>query len=410
MVYANENHLKLKTNYLFAEVAKRVSAFQKENPNADVIKLGIGDVTRPLPASCVEAMVKASCEMGNEKTFRGYPEYEGYQFLIQKIIENDYKAFGVDIENDEVFVSDGAKSDCANIQELFLNDSKIAVQDPVYPVYVDSNVMAGRTGDFEDGRWNNVVYLDCNKENNFVPTLPKEKVDLIYLCYPNNPTGAMITKNDLKKFVDYALENDAIVLYDAAYVAFITSKDAPHTIYEIPGAKQCAVEFKSFSKTAGFTGTRCAYCVIPKEIKVKDKNTNEDILLNKLWYRRQATKFNGVSYITQRGAEAIYSEKGKQEVRALISYYLENAKVIKQAFLDKGFEVFGGVDSPYIWVKTPNNMTSWEFFDYMLKKLNIVGTPGSGFGKEGEGYFRFTSFASKENTLKAADRILKHSF
>ncbi len=405
MLYTNENHTKLKSNYLFAEVAKRVSEFKKNNPDKNVISLGIGDVTRPLPKACIEAMINASKEMGDEKTFRGYPEYEGYDFLINKIIEFDYKARGIDLDKNEIFVSDGAKSDVANIQELFSLNTKIAVTDPVYPVYVDSNVMGGRSGEYKDGRWSNITYLESREENNFIPEIPTKKVDIIYLCFPNNPTGASITKDQLKKFVDYAVKNESLIIFDAAYEAFITTPNIPHSIYEIEGAKKVAIECKSFSKTAGFTGVRCAYMVIPKEIEIFDSISNQLINLNRLWYRRQATKFNGVSYITQRGAEAIYSKEGKEEVKATINYYLDNAKIIKHALQKSGLQVFGGVDSPYLWVKTLNNMTSWEFFDYVLNNLNIVGTPGSGFGRAGEGFFRFTSFANKENTKIASERF-----
>ncbi len=407
MLYTNENHTKLKSNYLFAEVAKRVSEFKKNNPDKDVISLGIGDVTRPLPKACVEAMINASKEMGDEKTFKGYPEYEGYDFLINKIIEFDYKSRGIDLDRNEIFVSDGAKSDTANIQELFSINTKIAVTDPVYPVYVDSNVMGGRSGEFKDGRWSNITYLESLEENNFVAEIPKEKVDIIYLCFPNNPTGASITKDQLKKFVDYAIKNECLIIYDAAYEAFITTPNVPHSIYEIEGAKKVAIECKSFSKTAGFTGVRCAYMVIPQEIEIFDSISNQLMNLNRLWYRRQATKFNGVSYITQRGAEAIYSKDGRIEVQNTINYYLDNAKIIKNALQKAGLKVFGGIDSPYLWVKTLHNMTSWEFFDYTLQNLNIVSTPGSGFGRAGEGFFRFTSFASREKTEIASKRFGK---
>ncbi len=404
MAIVNENHLKLPGNYLFAEIGKRVAAFKEQNPSADIIRLGIGDVTRPLPMACIDAMHKAVDDMSRIETFKGYPEYEGYDFLINKIVENDYKKRGITIGFDEVFVSDGAKSDTANIQELFGLNSRIAVTDPVYPVYVDSNVMAGRTGDYIDGKWTNVTYLPCTSENGFVPELPKEKVDLIYLCLPNNPTGTTLTKEQLKVWVDYAVKNKSIILFDSAYEAFISEKDVPHSIYEIEGAKEVAIEFRSFSKTAGFTGTRCAYIVIPKELKAYTADGNE-IGLNRLWYRRQATKFNGVSYIVQRGAEAVYSEEGQKQVKETISYYLSNAAIIKNGLESIGIKVFGGVNAPYIWMQTPNKMDSWAFFDKLLSEANIVGTPGVGFGPSGQGYFRLTAFGSRENTQAAVERF-----
>ena len=405
MLLSNENHTKLQTNYLFAQVASKVKAFKEANPNKNVISLGIGDVTQPLAPSCIEAMQKAVTDMSKAETFKGYPEYEGYDFLLEKIAKYDYQDRGVNIDTKEIFVSDGAKSDTANIQELFSNDAKVAVLDPVYPVYVDSNVMAGRAGEFKNGRWSNIVYLECKEENDFIPALPNEKVDIIYLCYPNNPTGTVLTKDELQKFVDYALKNESLILFDAAYEAFIREDNIPHSIYEIKDADKVAIEFKSFSKTAGFTGVRCAYTVIPNELAIFDKTTNNLVNLNRLWYRRQATKFNGVSYITQRGAEAIYSENGRKEINNTINYYLENAKILKNTLEDSGLTVYGGVNSPYLWVKTIDNMTSWEFFDYLLNNFYIVGTPGSGFGKAGEGFFRFTSFASREKTIEASNRL-----
>lgn len=405
MLLSNENHTKLQTNYLFAQVASKVKAFKEANPNKNVISLGIGDVTQPLAPSCIEAMQKAVADMSKSETFKGYPEYEGYDFLLEKIAKYDYQDRGVNIDTKEIFVSDGAKSDTANIQELFSNDAKVAVLDPVYPVYVDSNVMAGRAGEFKNGRWSNIVYLECKEENGFIPALPNEKVDIIYLCYPNNPTGTVLTKDELQKFVDYALKNESLILFDAAYEAFIREDNIPHSIYEIKDADKVAIEFKSFSKTAGFTGVRCAYSVIPNELAIFDKTTNNLVNLNRLWYRRQATKFNGVSYITQRGAEAIYSENGRKEINNTINYYLENAKILKNTLEDSGLTVYGGVNSPYLWVKTIDNMTSWEFFDYLLNNFYIVGTPGSGFGKAGEGFFRFTSFASREKTIEASNRL-----
>ncbi|EGD46572.1 LL-diaminopimelate aminotransferase [Ruminiclostridium papyrosolvens DSM 2782] len=404
MAIVNENHLKLPGNYLFAEIGKRVAAFKEHNPSADIIRLGIGDVTRPLPMACIDAMHKAVDDMSRIESFKGYPEYEGYDFLINKIVENDYKKRGITVGVDEVFVSDGAKSDTANIQELFGLNSRIAVTDPVYPVYVDSNVMAGRTGEYIDGKWTNVTYLPCTSENGFVPELPKEKVDLIYLCLPNNPTGTTLTKEQLKVWVDYAAKNKSIILFDSAYEAFISEKDVPHSIYEIEGAKEVAIEFRSFSKTAGFTGTRCAYMVIPKELKAYTADGSE-IGLNRLWYRRQATKFNGVSYIVQRGAEAVYSEEGQKQVKETISYYLSNAAIIKNGLESIGIKVFGGVNAPYIWMQTPNGMDSWVFFDKLLSEANIVGTPGVGFGPSGQGYFRLTAFGSRENTQAAVERF-----
>lgn len=405
MALVNENHLKLPGNYLFAEIGRRVNEFKKQNPDAQIIRLGIGDVTRPLPQASIEAMHKAVDDMSRIETFKGYPEYEGYDFLIEKIIECDYKKRGVTIVRDEVFVSDGAKSDTANIQELFGIDSKIAVTDPVYPVYVDSNVMAGRTGEYgADGRWSNITYLPCTADNGFVPELPKEKVDLIYLCLPNNPTGMTLTRDQLKKWVDYAKENGSIILFDSAYEAYISEKDVPRSIYEIEGAKDVAIEFRSFSKTAGFTGTRCAYVVIPKTITAFTKS-GEPQNVNRLWYRRQATKFNGVSYIVQRGAAAVYSEEGQQQVKSLVNYYMTNASIIREGLKSIGIQVFGGVNAPYIWIKTPNNLDSWAFFDKLLTEANIVGTPGSGFGPSGQGYFRLTAFGSRENTEEAVERF-----
>ncbi|MHB8065486.1 MAG: LL-diaminopimelate aminotransferase [Ruminiclostridium sp.] len=404
MAFVNENHLKLPGNYLFAEIGKRVAAFKIQNPTSDIIRLGIGDVTRPLPMACIEAMHKAVDDMSRVETFKGYPEYEGYDFLINKIIEFDYKKRGITIGSDEVFVSDGAKSDTANIQEMFCLNSRIAVTDPVYPVYVDSNVMAGRTGEYQNGKWSNVTYLPCIAENGFIPELPKEKVDLIYLCLPNNPTGTTLTRDQLKVWVDYAAENKSIILFDSAYEAFISQEDVPHSIYEIEGAKEVAIEFRSFSKTAGFTGTRCAYIVIPKELKASTADGTE-VGLNRLWYRRQATKFNGVSYIVQRGAEAVYSQEGQKQVKETITYYLTNAAIIKSGLESIGIQVYGGINAPYIWMKTPNEMDSWVFFDKLLNEANIVGTPGVGFGPSGQGYFRLTAFGSMENTKVAVERF-----
>ena len=394
MIKINENFLKLEDSYLFSTIAKKVGEFQKNNPTKNVIKLGIGDVTKPIVPAVLEAMHKAVDEIGTKEGFKGYGPEQGYNFLREKIVENEYKNLG--ISSDEVFVSDGAKCDCGNIVDIFSVNNKVAITDPVYPVYVDTNVMSGRK--------ENIIYLPVLEENNFVPELPKEKVDMIYLCFPNNPTGTGISKKELKKFVDYAIENKAVILYDAAYEAFITEEDIPHSIYEIEGAKDVAIEFKSYSKTAGFTGVRCAYVVIPKTV-MGYTEAGEKIELNKLWNRRTTTKFNGVSYIVQRAAEAIYSEEGKKQIKENIKYYLENAKIIKTGLQEAGYTVYGGVNSPYIWLKVPDGMKSWEFFDMLLEKANVVGTPGSGFGACGEGYFRLTAFGTKENSIEAINRI-----
>lgn len=396
----NENFLKIQNNYLFSDIAKKVNAYKAANPEADIIRLGIGDVTRPLPNAVTEAMKKAVEEQTTCGGFRGYPPEYGYDFLREAINKNDFADRGVVLSDDEIFVSDGAKSDCGNIGDIFAVDNIIAVCDPLYPVYIDTNVMAGRSGNLlENGRWSNFRYMPCTSDNGFLPALPEEKVDIIYLCFPNNPTGMSITKDELKKWVDYANENDSVILYDSAYEAYIVSDNVPHSIYEIDGAKSCAIEFRSFSKTAGFTGARCAYCVVPHELK---RNGTE---LNALWARRQATKFNGVSYITQRGAEAVYSEAGKKQVADNIEYYRNNAKVILSGLKNYGFEVYGGIDSPYIWLHTPEKLTSWEFFDTLLNRANVVGTPGSGFGPAGEGYFRLTAFGDADRTREAVERI-----
>lgn len=407
MALINENYLKLQGNYLFAEVAKRRDNYLKAHPGADLIKLGIGDVTRPLAPEVIKGLHKAVDEMEDEKTFKGYgPDGYGYDFLIKVIIENDYIPRGVSLDMDEVFISDGAKSDTANIQEIFGLDNIIALTDPVYPVYLDSNVMAGRAGSYnsETGKFDKVVYMPCNAENKFSPQLPSENVDMIYLCLPNNPTGTTLNKEQLKRWIDFAKANKCIILYDSAYEAFIREEDVPHSIYEIEGAKDVAIEFRSFSKTAGFTGTRCAYTVIPKSLMAQDSK-GERVSLNKLWYRRQTTKFNGVSYIIQKAAEAVYSEEGKKQIRSVIDYYMTNAAVIRKGLQDLGIQVFGGVNAPYIWLKTPNNMDSWAFFDKLLEEANILGTPGSGFGPSGQGYFRLTAFGSRENTERAVERF-----
>lgn len=406
MAYINENYLKLPGSYLFAEIARRLNVFKNENPDAKIIRLGIGDVTKPLVPEVIKGLHDAVDEMADEKTFKGYgPDGYGYGFLIQKIIEFDYKSRGVMLQEDEIFISDGAKSDTANIQEIFGLDNKIALTDPVYPVYVDSNAMAGRSGEFDanTGKWSGYTYLPCNSENNFTPELPKNRVDMIYLCFPNNPTGMTLSRKELKKWVDYAKENKAIILYDAAYEAFI-QEDVPHSIYEIEGAREVAIEFRSFSKTAGFTGTRCAFTVIPKEVTAYTKS-GEAHSLNKLWFRRQTTKFNGAPYIIQKGAAAIYTIEGQKQIKSVIDYYMTNAKIIREGLTSIGIKVFGGVNAPYIWLKTPNDMDSWAFFDKLLNETNIVGTPGVGFGPSGQGYFRLTAFGNKENTLEAVERF-----
>jgi LL-diaminopimelate aminotransferase len=410
MAKINQNYLQLQGSYLFSEIAKRRTKFIQDNPQAAIISLGIGDVTRPLPDAVIGSLHNAVDEMANEQTFRGYGPEQGYDFLIEKIIENDYAAHGIQLNKNEVFVSDGSKCDVGNIQEIFSMDSIIAVQDPVYPVYVDSNVMAGRSGSYnkETNRYENIVYLPCNAENNFKPELPKQKVDLIYLCYPNNPTGMTLTKDELKVWVDYARNNNCILLFDSAYEAYIQEEDVPHSIYEIEGAKEVAIEFRSLSKTAGFTGTRCAYTVVPRELKARDEDGNE-ITVNDLWNRRQTTKFNGVSYITQRGAAAIFSDAGKQQIAKLVDYYMTNAAIIREGISSLGIQVYGGVNAPYIWLKTPSGLGSWEFFDKLLSEAHIVGTPGVGFGQNGQGYFRLTAFGSRENTEKAVDRFSKLS-
>lgn len=404
MILVNENYTKLPGSYLFSDIARKVEEFKASNPDAKIIRLGIGDVTKPLPSSIIQALHKAVDEMGDASTFRGYGPEQGYDFLVNAILENDYKSNGLNIEADEIFVSDGSKSDTGNIGDILGVDNVVAVTDPVYPVYVDTNVMAGRAGDLIDNRWNKLVYVPCTSENDFVPELPKEKVDIIYLCYPNNPTGTTLTKDQLKVWVDYALKNKALILFDGAYEAFITEKDVPHSIYEIEGAKEVAIEFRSFSKTAGFTGTRCAYTVIPKSLMGYTKS-GEKVSLNKLWNRRHTTKFNGVPYIIQRAAEACFSAEGKKQIRSTIEYYLNNARIIREGLSQQGLKVYGGVNSPYIWVKTPEGLTSWGFFDYLLNELNIVGTPGVGFGPSGEGYLRLTAFNTLENTKEAISRL-----
>ncbi len=406
MIKINENFLKMQDSYLFSTIAKKVAKYQEENPDKRVIKLGIGDVTRPIVPKVLEQMKKAVDEVGNSSTFRGYGPEQGYDFLRDAIVKYDYKTRGVNIDSDEVFVSDGAKCDCGNIVDLFGVDNKVAITDPVYPVYLDTNIMSGRTGKYNEktGKYEGMIYIPCTAENNFVPELPKEVPDMIYLCFPNNPTGTVLKKEELAKWVKYAKENKSIILFDSAYEAFITEKDIPHTIYEIEGAKEVAIEFRSFSKTAGFTGIRCAYTVVPKELIIESSN-GEKVSLNKLWNRRQCTKFNGVSYITQRGAEAVYTEEGQKEIKENIKYYLDNAKIIREGLDEAGIKYYGGINSPYVWLKVPNNMKSWDFFDLLLEKANVVGTPGVGFGPSGEGYFRLTAFGERENTEEAMRRI-----
>ncbi len=406
MVQVNENYLKLKAGYLFPEIAKRVKIYSQSNKSAEIIKLGIGDVTEPLPRACIEAMGKALDDMGTKDGFRGYGPEQGYSWLREKISEHDFISRGCQISPEEIFVSDGSKCDSSNILDILGKDNSIAVTDPVYPVYVDSNVMTGRTGDsLENGTYQGLTYLAINEGNNFLPELPEKKVDILYLCFPNNPTGATINKAELKKWVDYALQNKSLILFDAAYEAFIQDNDIPHSIYEIEGAKDCAIEFRSFSKNAGFTGVRCAFTVIPKNLKGLS-STNEEIELWPLWNRRQSTKFNGVSYVVQKGAEAVYSLEGKKQVRGLIDFYMENAKIMKNKLQNSGYKVYGGDNAPYIWIKVPDQMTSWDFFDFLLQKVSVVGTPGSGFGLAGEGYFRLSAFNSRSNVLDAMERII----
>ena len=407
MALVNEHFLKLPNNYLFADIAKKVNAFKVSHPKADVISLGIGDVTQPLCPAVIEAMHKAVDEMANKDTFRGYGPEQGYQFLRDAIVKNDFVARGIHLEASEIFVNDGAKSDTGNFQELVRWDNSIGVTDPIYPVYIDSNVMIGRAGELgEDGKWSNVTYMPCTAENGFNPALPDKRVDVIYLCYPNNPTGTVITRDELRKWVNYAIKNDALIFYDAAYEAYIQDDDIPHSIYEIKGARKVAVEFHSFSKTAGFTGIRCGYTVVPKELTVATLS-GERIPLNHLWNRRQCTKFNGTSYISQRAAEAIYTPEGKEQVKATIDYYMNNARTMYNTLTDLGLEVYGGRNAPYIWVKTPNDMGSWKFFEQMLYEAHVVCTPGVGFGPSGEGYIRLTAFGDADDCKEAMERLKK---
>ncbi len=405
MVTINDNYLKLKAGYLFPEISRRVNAFAAANPDAKIIRLGIGDVTEPLPAACREAMTAAVAEMGDRATFKGYGPEQGYAWLREAIASHDFQARGCEISPAEIFISDGSKCDTGNILDIFGHDNTIAVTDPVYPVYVDTNVMAGHTGPANDqGEFAGLVYLPITAANNFVAPLPTGKVDLIYLCFPNNPTGATATKEHLQSWVDYARSHGSIILFDAAYEGFISDPSLPRSIYEIPGARECAIEFRSFSKTAGFTGTRCAFTVVPKTLTGKAVD-GSDINLWNLWNRRQSTKFNGVSYIVQRGAAAVYSEAGQTQVKALISFYMENARIIRTQLQEAGLQVYGGINAPYVWVQTPQGLSSWDFFDKLLQTCHVVGTPGSGFGAAGEGYFRISAFNSRENVNEAMARI-----
>lgn len=409
MARVNDNFLKLPVSYLFTDIARKVAAYKKENPDADVIRLGIGDVTQPLAPAVIEAMHRATDEMARRETFRGYGPEHGYDFLQQAIIDNDFAPRGIKIEPAEVFINDGAKSDTGNIGDILGLDNVLCMTDPIYPVYVDSNAMCGRAGDLTEKGWTNIVYRPCNAENNFVPALPEQHVDIIYLCYPNNPTGTVITKAELKKWVDYALAQDAIIMYDAAYEAYIQDDTLPHSIYEIEGAKKCAIEFHSYSKTAGFTGVRCGYTIVPMELTAATA-TGERVGLNALWNRRQCTKFNGTSYIQHRAAEAIYTPEGKEQVKATIQYYMQNADIMRKALLSAGMQVFGGENAPYIWLKTPEGVSSWQFFEQLLHGPHIVGTPGVGFGPSGEGYFRLTAFGQREDCERAMERLLKYKF
>ena len=399
MLKINSNYQKLPGSYLFSEIARRVQHFSQENPDAGIIRLGIGDVTLPLPEAVTRAMHAAVEEMAHKETFRGYGPELGYDFLRQAILDHDYKARGVELSLDEIIVSDGAKSDCGNIGDIFDVDNVVAVCDPVYPVYVDTNAMAGRAGDYDGEKWTNLVYMPCREENGFLPQLPERDADLIYLCYPNNPMGTVASRAELQKWVDYANAKGSVILFDSAYEAFITDPEIPHSIFEIPGAKTCAIEFRSFSKTAGFTGTRCGYTVVPKEL------VRQGVSLNQLWARRQSTKFNGTAYVIQRGAEAVYTPEGQAQVKANIAYYLENAATIRSGLAGAGLTVYGGENAPYIWCKTPAGLDSWTFFDQLLHKAHVVTTPGAGFGPNGEGYIRLTAFGDKDATAQAVARI-----
>lgn len=405
MAHINDNFIKIPSTYLFSEIAKRVAKHKEAHPEAHIIRMGIGDVSLPLPNVSVDAMIKAAEEQRHAETFRGYGPEQGYEFLRDVIVLNDYRSRGINIEADEIFVSDGAKSDTSNIGDIFSVNNRVAITDPSYPVYVDTNAMSGRAGEPNElNVWSNLVYLACNETNNFEPQLPAEKVDIIYLCYPNNPTGTTLTKAQLQKWVDYAHQNEAVILFDAAYEAFITEKDVPHSIYELEGAQEVAIEFRSFSKTAGFTGTRCAYTVVPKALLISSSN-GEKVMLNKLWNRRHSTKFNGTSYVVQRAAEATYSPEGKKQVKVLIDFYTENARIIREGLQKAGYPFFGGVNAPYVWAKAPEGMSSWDYFDFLLNEKNIVCTPGAGFGLSGEGFLRFSAFGSREDTIEAMRRL-----
>ena len=405
MALVNEHLLRLLDNYLFTDITRKVNSFKVTHPKAEVIHLGIGDVTRPIPAACREAMCKAINDLGKVETFHGYGPEQGYDFLIEAILKHDYASRGVSLSASEIFISDGAKTDTGNLGDILRHDNSIGVTDPIYPAYIDSNVSSGRAGYIDkEGKWSNVVYIPCHMENNFIPPIPKQRIDIIYLCFPNNPTGAVLTKDELKKWVNYAIKNDALIIFDAAYEAYIQQPEIPHSIYEIKGSKKVAIEIRSFSKTAGFTGVRCGYTVIPKEVTAATLN-GERISLNKLWLRRQTTKFNGASYISQRGAEAIYTPEGQEEVKAMINYYMENAHIMKKALGGTGLKVFGGENAPYLWVKAPDGMTSWKFFEKLLYDTQVVSTPGIGFGPSGEGYIRLTAFNDRKQCEEGMKRI-----
>lgn len=404
MVTLNENFLKLQKNYLFADIAQKVNAYKEAHPEAQIIRLGIGDVTRPLAPAVIQALHKAVDEMGSAETFRGYGPEHGYEFLRRAIVDNDFSPRGITLDTDEIFINDGAKSDTGNFGDILGTDNSICVTDPIYPVYIDSNVMGGRAGSVENGMWSDITYCSCTSKNNFVPELPAHSTDMIYLCYPNNPTGTTLSREELEKWVAYALAHHSILLYDAAYEAYITTEGIPHSIYEIEGAKKCAVEFYSYSKTAGFTGLRCGYTVVPKELVVKS-NSGEMVQLNQLWNRRQCTKFNGTAYIVQRAAEAIYSEEGKRQVRETIDYYMTNARIMRETLTEVGLQVYGGIDAPYLWLKTPEGVGSWEFFEQLLTQIHVVSTPGVGFGPAGEGYIRLTAFGKREDCEEAMRRL-----
>lgn len=404
MVTLNENFLKLQKNYLFADIAQKVNAYKETHPKAQIIRLGIGDVTRPLAPAVIQALHKAVDEMGSAETFRGYGPEHGYEFLRRAIVDNDFAPRGITLDTDEIFINDGAKSDTGNFGDILGTDNSICVTDPIYPVYIDSNVMGGRAGSVENGMWSDITYCSCTSKNNFVPELPAHSTDMIYLCYPNNPTGTTLSREELEKWVAYALAHHSILLYDAAYEAYITTEGIPHSIYEIEGAKKCAVEFHSYSKTAGFTGLRCGYTVVPKELVVKSKS-GEMVQLNQLWNRRQCTKFNGTAYIVQRAAEAIYSEEGKRQVRETIDYYMTNARIMRETLTEVGLQVYGGIDAPYLWLKTPEGVGSWEFFEQLLTQIHVVSTPGVGFGPAGEGYIRLTAFGKREDSEEAMRRL-----